>query len=256
MSRSNGSRPSGPCRHHRHRVAGKHHRVRPVPQPQVRPLLSEGLLPDDGVLRQRGVLGPRRRRRGRGQVGARAGARAADTGGGETAGGPATGSRHAAVRDRDPGSLRRHGGVRGGDRGAGAGLHSPRARVVRGGERRRIRDARGRLDPDDRGSQEEQRHLYAHRSDGFCPHHGVSARSAAGPVPAPRGSRACGLRGLHRHRRHSERRRPSTSAGPCRRGHRRSRPRGGAGHRRSLLDGLGRHHRGRDRGSSLHDPGV
>ena len=35
---------------------GQHDRVRPVPQPQVRPVLAEGLLPADGVLRQRRVL--------------------------------------------------------------------------------------------------------------------------------------------------------------------------------------------------------
>ena len=52
-----------PRQHDRHGLAGHHDRLRPVPQPQVRPVLAEGLLPDARLLRQRRVPVVRRRAR-------------------------------------------------------------------------------------------------------------------------------------------------------------------------------------------------
>ena len=45
--------PRGSRQHDGGRLARVHHRVRAVPQPQVRPVLAAGLLPDAGLLRQR-----------------------------------------------------------------------------------------------------------------------------------------------------------------------------------------------------------
>ena len=48
-----------PREHDGHGLAGLHHRVRAVPQPQVRPVLAARLLPPARLLRQRRVLGLR-----------------------------------------------------------------------------------------------------------------------------------------------------------------------------------------------------
>ena len=95
--------PGGSSQHDVVGLARQHHGLRPVPQPQVRPLLPEGLLPDARLLRQHRLPGPRPGGDGHGQVDRGAGAGAADRGAGRAADDPPGRDRGADGNGREDG---------------------------------------------------------------------------------------------------------------------------------------------------------
>ena len=97
-------RPGG---HHRQRLAGQHARVRPVPQPQVRPVPAEGLLPRDGVLRQRRSTASTARARRWSTAGSSSPSSSSRRKSRRSGGGAAARGRRAALRGRRAATSRR-----------------------------------------------------------------------------------------------------------------------------------------------------
>ena len=185
---------------------GTHRRLRAVPQPQVRPDLAEGVLPDLRLLRQRRVLRVRPGRRGGGPLDRRAGARAADARAGDAPGGPARRGRALASSWRSATSTAELAAFDRAGRADGAGLDAPSSRGLRGAERGIARGS-----PTARSSSTGERrgegHLHRDRRARASRGHGVPSRGPARPVAAAEGPGPRRLGRLRGHRARGERRR-------------------------------------------------